>query len=170
VHRVMTTDQLAAAWGIAKSGISKMTAAADNASKLGALGNNANVSYLLTVGAKKSKDLKAAMAKPGATMATVREAVTTTQSSTTRTQQENDRGSADTLDVQAHRELAQLVNTLRVLTTNGQTIADIGEVKADDLLIELASLVRKNTALVKASKGNVVSLPTRKSDDKQPVA
>lgn len=168
VHRIMTTDQLAAAWGISKTGISKMTAAAHNASQLGALNNNANVSYLLTVGAKDSKALKAAMSKPGATMATVREATTTTQSKTTRTQQEQGRGEADTLDVQAHRELAQLVNTLRVLVKNGQRVADIGDVKAADLFKELGVLARAQGQLkVAADKGGNV-VPIR--PEPQPVA
>lgn len=155
VHKIMTNDQLAAAWGISKTGVSKMTAAAANADRLGVKGNNKHVSYLLTLGGKKSADLKREMDKPGATISTVREALTTTQSTTTRTQAEQQRGSADSLDVQAHKELAQVINTLRVLNKNGKRVADIGEVKATDLFKELAALVKENNA-IKAS--NVVPL------------
>lgn len=152
VHKIMTNDQLAASWGISKTGISKMTAAAANASTLGALGNDANVSYLLTVGAKDSKSLKAAMSRPGATMATVREATTTTQSKTTRIEQEEKRGNAESLDIQAHRELARTLNVLRVLITNGGTVADIGEVTAESLFKDMASLAKQHAVLVNQSK------------------
>jgi len=130
VHKIFTQRELMDLWELRQSQASNIGRAGKMADKLGVLGNNEAVGFLLTNISKNSKTLTSAVDKPGATLTTVREAITGATAAKASKPSES-------LSVQAHKDVAKVINDLRVLMANGHQVADIGDVKGTALVGEL---------------------------------